>query len=181
MSSLKTTENQDFPGGTRIRICLPTQGTRARSLVQEEPTYPGATKPRAATAKPTHGDDWSPRAWSLCFTSGAETVMRSRCTTERGLLTHGAQRDRPAPETQCSPAQKPSKSVQNSRPCDHSTPTQASLPPYLQQACSQSDTGNAVHTCRRVSLPCDEKDARKATGFLPAKGRTATASASPQV
>ena len=28
-----------------LRICLPIQGTRVRSLVQEDPTYRGATKP----------------------------------------------------------------------------------------------------------------------------------------
>ena len=28
-----------------LRICLPVQGTRVRSLVQEDPTYHGATKP----------------------------------------------------------------------------------------------------------------------------------------
>ena len=28
-----------------LRICLPTQGTRVRALVQEDPTCRGATKP----------------------------------------------------------------------------------------------------------------------------------------
>ena len=37
---------EGFPGGAVIkRICLPMQGTRVRSLVQEDPTCRGATKP----------------------------------------------------------------------------------------------------------------------------------------
>ena len=34
-----------FPGGTVVKNRLPMQGTRVRSLVQEDPTSRGATKP----------------------------------------------------------------------------------------------------------------------------------------
>ena len=35
----------DFPGGAVVKNCLPMQGTRVRSLVWEDPTCCGATKP----------------------------------------------------------------------------------------------------------------------------------------
>ena len=35
----------DFPGGAVVKICLPMQGTWVRTLVQEDPTCHGATKP----------------------------------------------------------------------------------------------------------------------------------------
>ena len=34
-----------FPGGEGLRIRLPMQGTQVRSLVWEDPTCRGATKP----------------------------------------------------------------------------------------------------------------------------------------
>ena len=42
-----------------LRICLPMQGTRVRSLVREDPTCHGATKPCATAIEPVL---WSPRA-----------------------------------------------------------------------------------------------------------------------
>ena len=40
------TVRQDFPGGAQwLRIHLPMQGTRVKSLVREDPTGHGATKP----------------------------------------------------------------------------------------------------------------------------------------
>ena len=38
-------EDRDFPGGAVVKNRLPMQGTRVRSLVQEDPTCCGATKP----------------------------------------------------------------------------------------------------------------------------------------
>ena len=50
-----------------LRICLPTQGTRVRPLVQEDPTCRGATKPVrhnywACALEPTSHNYWSPHA-----------------------------------------------------------------------------------------------------------------------
>ena len=47
----------DCPGGTVIRIRLPMQGTQIRSLVQEDSTSYGATKPK-------HQNYWA-SAWQL--------------------------------------------------------------------------------------------------------------------
>ena len=38
-------QKRGFPGGAVIRNHLPMQGTRVRSLVREDPTCRGATKP----------------------------------------------------------------------------------------------------------------------------------------
>ena len=53
----------------RLRIHLPTQGTRVWSLVREDPTCCGAVKP-------VNHDYWSP--WAL----GPELHERSRCKEE---------------------------------------------------------------------------------------------------
>ena len=45
--------SRDFPGIQWLRIHLPMQGTWVQSLVQENPTCDGATKPM-------HGNYWSP-------------------------------------------------------------------------------------------------------------------------
>ena len=41
----------DFPGGAVVRIHLPMQGTRVRTLVREDPTCRGATKPVATATE----------------------------------------------------------------------------------------------------------------------------------
>ena len=43
---------QDFPGAQWLQILLPMQGSQVQSLVQEDPTCRGATKPVAPTAEP---------------------------------------------------------------------------------------------------------------------------------
>ena len=50
-----------------LGICLPVQGTRVRSLVWEDPTCRGATRPMshnywACALEPTSHNYWSPRA-----------------------------------------------------------------------------------------------------------------------
>ena len=55
---------RDFPGGPVVKICLPMQGTRVRSLVREDPTCRAATKPTchnywACTLEPTCHNYWA--------------------------------------------------------------------------------------------------------------------------
>ena len=45
-----------------LRIHLPMQGTRVRSLVREDPTCHGATKPMRHNYEPMCHNYWSPRA-----------------------------------------------------------------------------------------------------------------------
>ena len=45
-----------------LGIHLPMQGTRVQSLVQEDPTCHGATKPVATTTEPARHNYWSPHA-----------------------------------------------------------------------------------------------------------------------
>ena len=77
-----------------LRICLPMEGTRVRSLVWEDPTCHGATKLVhhnywACALEPTSHNYWSPRAWSLCSATREATAMRSLCTTTKSsLLPH---------------------------------------------------------------------------------------------
>jgi len=56
-----------------LRTCLAMQGTPVRSLVQEDPTCKGATKPELL----------SPRTWSPCPTAREATSRRSPRTTIR--------------------------------------------------------------------------------------------------
>ena len=55
-------------------ICLPVQGTQARSLVQEDPTHHGATKP-------VHPKYRAHAAQSLCPAAREATAVRSPHTT----------------------------------------------------------------------------------------------------
>ena len=93
-----------------LRICLPMQGTWVRSLVREDPTYRGATKPVrcnywAYALEPTSHNYWarepqllSPRATTTevrvpqllkpahlepVLHTREATTMRSLCTTRR--------------------------------------------------------------------------------------------------
>ena len=52
-----------------IGICLPTQGTGVQSLVQEDPTCLGATKPM-------RHNYWSLCAWNLCSTTREARVLQ---------------------------------------------------------------------------------------------------------
>ena len=45
MAIIKKSTNRTSLVAQWLRICLPMQGTRVRSLVQEDPTCRGATKP----------------------------------------------------------------------------------------------------------------------------------------
>ena len=79
-----------------LRICLPMQGTRVRSLVQEDPTCCRAPKPMChnywacalqpaspRTLGPTWHNYWSPRAYSLCTATKEATATRSLCTATK--------------------------------------------------------------------------------------------------
>ena len=59
-----------------LRILLPTQGTQVRSLVGEDPTCCGATKPACRNY-------WSPGAESLCSATREATATRSPCTSTK--------------------------------------------------------------------------------------------------
>ena len=80
-----------------LRICLPMQGTWVRSLVREDPTCHGATKPMrhnywACALEPESHNYWSPhsttteacapRACALHATREA-TAIRSLCTATK--------------------------------------------------------------------------------------------------
>ena len=55
--------NQTSLVAQQLRICLPMQKTRVQSLVQEDSTCRGATKPQWATiTKSTHHNYWSTHA-----------------------------------------------------------------------------------------------------------------------
>ena len=71
-----------------IRICLPMQGTWVWSLVQEDPSCRGATKPVrhnywACALEPASHNCWSPCAWSPCSTTREATAMRSPRTATK--------------------------------------------------------------------------------------------------
>ena len=80
-----------------LRICLPMQGTRVRSLVQEDPTCRGANKPVghnywACTLEPASHNYWAhvttieartPRAHAP--QQGEATAMRSPRTTTKSI------------------------------------------------------------------------------------------------
>ena len=59
-----------------LRICWPVQETWVQSMVQEDPTCFGATKP-------VSHNYWSPRLWSPCPTTKEVTAMRSPWTTRK--------------------------------------------------------------------------------------------------
>ena len=59
-----------------LRIHLPVEGTQVRSLVQEDPTSWGPTKPM-------HHNYWSMCAQSLCPATGEATTVRSPHTPQR--------------------------------------------------------------------------------------------------
>ena len=64
---LKKKKKRTFPMAQWLRIRLPMQGTQVRSLVQEDPTCCGATKPVrhnywACTLQPVRHNYWSPHA-----------------------------------------------------------------------------------------------------------------------
>ena len=76
-----------------VRICLPTQGTQVQSLVWEDPTCCGATKPM----RRSYGAHvrWSPGS------TREATVVRSTSTTrERVPLTATRESPRVAAKTQ---------------------------------------------------------------------------------
>ena len=56
----------DFPVGSLVRICLPMQGTQVRSLVWEESTCRGATKPVCHNSWATTLEPPRCNCWSLC-------------------------------------------------------------------------------------------------------------------
>ena len=65
---------------------LPMQGTRVWTLVREDPTCCGATKPVrhnywACVWEPASHNYWSPRAYSPCSATREATAMRSLHTT----------------------------------------------------------------------------------------------------
>ena len=72
-----------------LRIYLPRLGTWVRSLVQEDPTGHGATKPRAATQEACVA--------SLCSSTREATTVRSPCTAMKSsprlaMTTHHNQK-----------------------------------------------------------------------------------------
>ena len=71
-----------------LRICLPMQGTRVRSLVWEDPTCRGATKlvhhnDWTCTLEPTSHSYWSPCTKIPCSATREATAMRSPHTTTK--------------------------------------------------------------------------------------------------
>ena len=65
--------------GQWLRIRLPMQGTQVWTLVREDPTCRGATKP-------VRHNYWSLRAWRPCSATGEATAMRSPCTATKSSL-----------------------------------------------------------------------------------------------
>ena len=70
-----------------LRIHLPMQRTWVWSLVREDPTCRGATKPVrhywACTLEPASHSYWSPRTWSPCSTTRKATSVRSPRTATK--------------------------------------------------------------------------------------------------
>ena len=81
-----------------LRICLPMQGTRVRSLAREDPTCHGATKPVrhnywACAPEPTNHNHWAHVPQLLqptclqpvlqCSATREATAMRSPCTATK--------------------------------------------------------------------------------------------------
>ena len=68
-----------------LRICLPVQGTRVQSLVQEDPTCHGATKARA------------PQLLSLCSRAHEPQLLSPRATTTEACAPRACapQREKP--------------------------------------------------------------------------------------
>ena len=62
-----------------LRICLPMQGTQVRSLVWEESTCCGTTKPK-------QHNYWNPCTQSLCSATREATTSRTPCTTTKSSL-----------------------------------------------------------------------------------------------
>ena len=60
-----------------LRICLPVQGAQVWSLVWEDPTCRGATKPCATTTEPMCHNGWNPHTWSPCSAVREVTAMRN--------------------------------------------------------------------------------------------------------
>ena len=98
MSLVKNSTLGTFLVAQWMRICLPMQGTRVQSLVQEDSTCPRATKPesrsyqalvpqldcvlwgpRATTTETACCNYCSPSAY-LCSATGETTAMGSQCT-----------------------------------------------------------------------------------------------------
>ena len=59
------------------KICLPMQGTRVQSLVQEDPTYHGATKP-------VHHNYWTLNAQGWCSPARGAPSKSSPCSLQLG-------------------------------------------------------------------------------------------------
>ena len=76
-----TVQGQEKPRTSLVaqwqRICLPTQGIQARSLVQEDPTCLGASKPM-------HHDYGARALESPCSATREATTMRSLYTATKG-------------------------------------------------------------------------------------------------
>ena len=81
--------SRDFPGVQWLRIRLPKQGTWVQSLVQENPTCHGATKPM-------HHSYWSP--------SALEPVLHDKRSHRSEKPAHHNERATPARRNQRTPA-----------------------------------------------------------------------------
>ena len=90
-----------------LRICLPMQGTRVRSLVRQDPTCHGATKPMhhncwAWALEPASHSYWDRMPQPLkpmCL----EPVLRNKRSHRNEKPKHHRESPRTATKTQCSP------------------------------------------------------------------------------
>ena len=78
--------HRDFPGGTVVKNPPAMQGTRVRSLVREDPTCHGATKPMchnywACALKPASHNYWSPHPRACAPQQEKPPQVRSPRTT----------------------------------------------------------------------------------------------------
>ena len=92
---IKTIQQGTSPVAQWLRIHLPMQGTWVQSLVWEDPTWHGATKPMChnywvCALEPVSHSYWAhvpqllkPVCLGLCSTTREATAMRSLCTTTK--------------------------------------------------------------------------------------------------
>ena len=97
--------------GQWLRIYLPMQGTQVRSLVQEDPTCLGATKPVnhsywARDLESTRWNNWHPCTYSSCYATRKATTMRSLSTATTEQLPLAATRESLCTATKTQRSQK---------------------------------------------------------------------------
>ena len=112
--------NGDFPGGAVVKNPPALAGsipgrTRVRSLVQEDPTCRGATKPAshnylACALEPANHNYWAhvPQLLSLCSRARKSQLLSPRATTTEAHAprAHAPQQEKPPQWEDCAPQRR---------------------------------------------------------------------------